>query len=88
MPTPFARNLRKAANRRSTSSAGKLAVGSSNTRKSHSTAKARAIATSDFSVRDRLATRVVGLKSASTNANARRAVSSVPFQSILPAFFA
>ena len=52
---------RIASNSRSTSSAGRLAVGSSSTRKSQSTTSARAMATSDFSVRLRLRTRVVGI---------------------------
>ena len=50
-PTPRALSRRSAANSRATSSAGRLAVGSSRTSTSASAASARAIATSDFSVR-------------------------------------
>src|ERR1700728_1483854 len=60
MPTPRLLKPRTASNRRSTSSAGRLAVGSSSTRKSQLTTSARAIATSDFSVRLRLRTRRLG----------------------------
>ena len=51
MPTPCARRRRRRRNRRATSSAGRLAVGSSSTRISASVTSARAMATSDFSVR-------------------------------------
>ena len=61
MPTPRSRRRRKATNRRATSSAGRLAVGSSSTRISASAASARAIATSDFSVRLRLWMRTSGI---------------------------
>ena len=84
MPTPFCRSGRSAAKSRSTSSAGRLAVGSSSTRKSQSTASARAMATSDFSVRVRSATRVCGSKSQSTRLSARRAIASAARQSISP----
>ena len=60
------RSRRSTANRRSTSSAGRLAVGSSSTMISASTASARAIATSDFSVRVRLPTRASGSMSPPT----------------------
>ena len=79
---------RNAWNRRSTSSAGKLAVGSSSTRKSQSTARARAIATSDFSVRVRSPTlrcRVEPHNPRCASASAAT-VSSAERQSISPRF--
>ena len=62
--------------------------GSSRTRKSHSTASARAIATRDFSVRVRSLTRVVGSNMQSTRASAKAAVSSAARQSIRPRLLA
>ncbi len=73
MPTPCARSRRSAANNRATSSAGRLAVGSSSTRISASAASARAIATSDFSVRLRPWMRKSGSMSAPSLASARTA---------------
>ena len=75
------RSRRSAANSRATSSAGRLAVGSSSTRISASAASARAMATSDFSVRLRLWMRTSGSMSAPSDferrggAPARRAPS-------------
>src|SRR5574337_663657 len=60
MPTPSAFSGLSASNRRCTSSAGSDAEGSSRTRTSASTLKARAMATSDFSVRERSRTRMAG----------------------------
>ena len=85
MPTPRALSERMAANSRSTSSAGRLAVGSSSTRKSQSTAKARAMATSDFSVRLSDWMRVSGSRSQPTRLNASRAAFADRLQSMAPA---
>jgi hypothetical protein len=66
---------RTPSNRRSTSSAGRLAVGSSSTRKSQLTTSARAIATSNFSVRLKLRTLRLGSISP-INASASSGVSA------------
>jgi len=73
MPTPCPRSRRKAPNSRATSSAGRLAVGSSSTRISASAASARAIATIDFSVRVKFWIRRSGWMSAPSLASAVRA---------------
>ena len=70
MPTPRALSGLSASNRRCTSSAGSEADGSSRTRTSACTVRARAIATRDFSVRVRSRTRVVGASGQSTWASA------------------
>ena len=82
MPTPRARSRRITSNRRSTSSAGRLAVGSSSTRNAQSEAMARAMATSDFSVRPSEATRASGSASQPTSASASPARRAVARQSI------
>ena len=70
MPTPSARSWRSTSKRSETSREGRLALGSSSTRKSQSTASARAIATIDFSARVRRETRIVGLKWQPTRSSA------------------
>ena len=71
-------------NSRATSLAGRLAVGSSNTRSSTSAARARLIATRDFSVRLSEATRASGSMSAPTVCSARAARARALFQSTRP----
>jgi hypothetical protein len=75
MPTPRPLKPRTPLNRRSISSAGRLAVGSSSTRKSQLTTSARAIATSNFSVRLKLRTLRLGSISP-INASASSGVSA------------
>ena len=87
MPTPRALSGRSASNSRCTSSAGSEAEGSSRTRTSACTLSARAMATSDFSVRVRSRTRIVGASGQSTWASAasRRRLDRAPVDEAEPA---